>query len=177
MTRLSGLISSIWRRSNTRNSSFIQLDRTPTGAEEAAAFVDPSRLLSDLKNRDYEQDISLRRNFARFALLSSGVWIVFLILITVWEGTGGTEWMIFHIPVFVLPPFHLQQWAFVGVCGSSTATVLGLSRLVAKYLFPASRTASQDEHKRSQNQRRRQKPITANTPPKLDLPDDQGPPL
>lgn len=133
--RLRGLISLPWRSVRASRSDYIELDRTPTGKEEQAGFEDPSKLFVRLHNHNYHQDIQLRRKFADFSLRSVRVWVIFLIAATVFQGTGGGFSATLWGTTLSFPKFHLEQWAFVGLCGTTSTSVLGLAHLVGKYLF------------------------------------------
>ncbi len=113
----------------------LQLDTTPTGMEEEAAFsepgildpriwVDPDVRLKLLSNADFANDIKEKRRFAKFAYRVAAIWAFFLIIV-IWL-QAVPDWF-----GFVLPDL-----AFSLVVGSLTLSIFGFAYLVGKYLFP-----------------------------------------
>ncbi len=134
--KLSARISRLWAgRRGFYQADYIQLDKSPTALEEQAGFEDPSKLFAKLQHNNYLQDIHLRRKFANFALRGARFWMVFLAITTVFQGTGGDFLPTIYGVTIHLPKFHLEQWAFVGLCGSTTGSIIGLATLVGRYLF------------------------------------------
>jgi hypothetical protein len=112
----------------------LPLDRTPTSAEELAAFGTPGLYRPEaitnpdvqrqlLANEDYRNDIDEKKRFARHAYKLNWVWVVFLMTITVLQATGFRG-------------FVLAEWSFNIVFGGLTTAVFGFAYLVGKYLFP-----------------------------------------
>jgi hypothetical protein len=112
----------------------LPLDRTPTSAEELAAFGTPGLYRPEaltnpdvqrqlLANEDYRNDIDEKKRFARHAYKLNWVWVVFLMAITVLQATG-------------FQGFALAEWSFNIVFGGLTTAVFGFAYLVGKYLFP-----------------------------------------
>src|ERR1700722_15143722 len=129
-------ISRLWHAKKAYSQTdYIEIDRTPTAEEEEAGFANPSKMLARAHHTNFLQDIKLRRKFAIFSMRSAPVWIWFLIITTAFEGTGGG----FNIKLdginIQIPKFHLEQWAFVAICGSTTVSIVGLANIVARYLF------------------------------------------
>ena len=79
-------------------SDRLELDLTPSGLEEEAAYsepdiYDPRRWLDPevrrklLANEDYESDIKEKRRFAKFAYKVAWVWVWFLIGVIILQAT------------------------------------------------------------------------------------------
>ena len=134
------LTSLVWRKQKALSpreliaSGELPLDRTPTSEEEFAAFdtpgvyrpeaiVDPDVQRRMLSNEDLANDIKEKKRFARHAYRLNWVWVFFLIVITILQGTHYIG-------------FKLDQWSFNIVFGGVTTTVFGFAYLVGKYLFP-----------------------------------------
>jgi len=112
----------------------LPLDRTPTSEEELAAFgtpgfyrpeamLDPDVQRRMLSNEDLANDIKEKKRFARHAYRLNWVWVVFLVGVTILQ---GTHWF----------GFNLEKWSFNIVFGGLTTTVFGFAYLVGKHLFP-----------------------------------------
>lgn len=111
------------------------IDRTPTAREEFEAFEeptiydpiqwsDPDVAAKQLRNEDFHNDIREKKRFAKHAYRLNHVWIFFLFLVTLLQGTH-------------LFGFKLDEWGFRIIFVSTTATVFGFALLVGKYLFPS----------------------------------------
>jgi hypothetical protein len=91
--------------------------------------------LEQLNVQDKAQDIKLKRRFARFAYWTATVWMVFLVAMTFMQGLRDGYTFDFDYFVIRVPPFYLEQWAFVAAFTSSTGSIFGLAHIIGKYLY------------------------------------------
>ena len=109
-----------------------ELDKTPTGDEEARWFsnMDNALLYAEvLKNRQYLRDMKNREEYANKAFALTVVWVCFILLLTALQFFKG--WIIKVIG----PVVGLDSNEFIAVISSTTVTVLGFWLLVGRYLF------------------------------------------
>jgi hypothetical protein len=89
--------------------------------------ADLERLRFKALTSGLEQDIAERKKYAfRFFLLSCG-WLVAIVAILMLQGFGFSFWK---------APFKLSEPIVLAMIGSTTANVIGILYIVAKYLFP-----------------------------------------
>lgn len=101
----------------------IELDDTPSGEEEQAAFASADGYRKHLDNRSFKQDIEECKAFAANAYCITQTWIGFLIVITIAQ--------------FICKKigYGLSEIEFNVVFTTTTASVFGFWFLVGKYLF------------------------------------------
>jgi hypothetical protein len=74
-----------------------------------------------------KQDIKERKKYAQLFFYLSCAWLVAIVAILMLQGFGFSFWK---------APFHLSDSIVLAMIGSTTANVLGILYIVAKYLFP-----------------------------------------
>lgn len=120
-----GPISLSWRPKKVTSTDW-QLDETPSAAEEGYHFKYPNLLVSSEDTRDvldninYAQDITEKKRFAKFSYDISRPWVWMLVLVVAGQG---------------LKIFDLEKEEFISVVTTTTASVLGISYIVGRYLF------------------------------------------
>jgi uncharacterized membrane protein (DUF485 family) len=116
-------------------------DKLARGLAEAASETvsnepDPNTLRekADLEKVRYgaqtegqKQDIKERKKYARLFFYLSCAWLVAIVAIIMLQGFGYSFWG---------APFKLSDSIVLAMIGSTTANVLGILYIVAKYLFP-----------------------------------------
>lgn len=80
------------------------------------------------KIRSLSQDIDERKKYARYFFVLSCCWLVAIMTILMLQGFGSF-W-------FGSMPFTLHDNVMLALMGSTTANLLGILHVVAKYLFP-----------------------------------------
>jgi hypothetical protein len=73
-----------------------------------------------------KQDIQERKKYAQLFFYLSCAWLVAIVVILILQGFGS----------FWKTPFKLSDSIVLAMIGSTTANVLGILYIVAKYLFP-----------------------------------------
>src|ERR1022692_193689 len=73
-----------------------------------------------------KQDIQERKKYAQLFFYLSCAWLVAIVVIIMLQGFGA----------FWKTPFKLSDSIVLAMIGSTTANVLGILYIVAKYLFP-----------------------------------------
>lgn len=107
----------------------IELDASPSGEQEAIAFLDIKTARGDYD----EEKAKIRIDAIARGLAIS--WTVFLWYIILAQGhkVGWHPHIYRYIPL--LPTFHLAEGEFIAVVTTTTASVFGFLVIVANYLF------------------------------------------
>jgi hypothetical protein len=79
----------------------------------------------DLENRQFRENIELRRNTARSLFAIMALWMAATMVLVFFQGFGCIGG---H-------PFHLNEWTLRVLITTSLATVIGLVFYLNKYLF------------------------------------------
>lgn len=116
--------------SQDRSPLELQLDDSPTGEEEEAAFPDLRKARGD----EYDEDKAKVR-IDRIARWLAILWTGFLWYIILAQATrGGFVWFLGFM-VTAQQPFHLESSEFIAVVTTTTASVFGFLVIVANSLF------------------------------------------
>jgi hypothetical protein len=107
----------------------IELDASPSGEEEARAFLDIRTARGD-----YDEERAKIRIDAIARWLAI-FWTIFLWYVILAQGhhVGWHPHIYRYWPL--LPVFHLEQGEFIAVVTTTTASVFGFLVIVANYLF------------------------------------------
>ena len=149
-----GPISINWqgRRASPNNW---EVSKNPRGDLEAYAFRYPEQLIGPgsqprerLLHINYMEEIKAKKGFAVFAYTIAACWIANLLAITYLQGFGGRSDFVSELLGLrgVFRSFHLEIAEYVAFVTTTTATVLGLSIIVGKYLYKRMGAESGDYH-------------------------------
>ena len=124
-----GRISISWQKEKEFSSEW-QLFANPKGDIENFLFSKPDDLIASdsdktrkiLDNINYSSDIKAKRRFAKFSYWIACVWLTGLFLVVACQG-------------FKIKGFSLEDKGFIAIVTSTTASLLGFSYIVGKYLF------------------------------------------
>jgi hypothetical protein len=154
--RLRRAISAAWSelgRSSEPFEPYLDLDPTPTPDEEKRGFKDPRFMIGHLEQlniSNLQADIARKKWFTRFSYFIASLWTVFLISITYLQGLKTGYKISLYGADFNFPAFYLDQWAFVAMFGSSTASIYGFVRIIGMSLFDAGGAMQQNLSRMSQ---------------------------
>jgi hypothetical protein len=82
-----------------------------------------------LENEDFKQNIKVRKDLANKLFWMVALWLIAIMMIVILQGFGGTLTYVFNLETAVL----------ITLITSSTATVLGMFAIVARYFFSISK--------------------------------------
>jgi len=114
----------------TRSTPELELENTPSGEEEADAFLD----LQTARGDTYDEDVA-RSRIDLLARLLAAFWTTFLWYIIIAQGMQHGWHPHFGRYYPVIPAFHLEPSEFIAVVTTTTVSVFGFLVIVARYLF------------------------------------------
>ncbi len=107
------------------DQSPIKIAESPTSkAEEAETFKVPDERRRHLQNKELEDQIGFKRDFAKKSGWVAGIWIGFLIALTAGQ-FSLKKW-----------GFGLTEYEYIAVIGSASAPILAFWLVVGRNLFP-----------------------------------------
>ena len=109
----------------------LQLDPTPSGAEESADLPDIRRVRGDAFNPS-----EAKSRIDKIARWLAVVWTIFLAYIILIQGFNRTiSFVLFDLYIPIFPKFHLEQGEFIAVVTTTTASVFGFLVIISRGLF------------------------------------------